>query len=132
MAIVNKLKISTKVFSGFGIVLSLLVAIAVISLISLVGADRNFKEYRVLARQTNADGRVQANMLMTRIFAKNFVISASRDNIAGVEERAKKTAEMIEEARGLTDNAGFLLMLDSLDREVTEYISQFEIVTKKV
>jgi signal transduction histidine kinase/DNA-binding response OmpR family regulator len=131
MAILNNLKISTKVFSGFGIVLSLLIAIAAISMVSLVGADRNFKGYRALARQTNAEGRVQANMLMTRIFAKNFVISASRDNIAGVEERATKTVEMIEEARELTDNTGFLLMLDGLDRELTEYISQFEIVTKK-
>jgi len=129
--ILNKLKISTKVFSGFGIVLLLLLVVAVISLISLIGADRNFKGYRALARQTNAEGRVQANMLMTRIFAKNFVISASRDNIASVEERATKTIEMIAEARELTDNTGFLLMLDGLDRELAEYVSQFEVVTKK-
>jgi methyl-accepting chemotaxis protein len=131
IAIVNKLKISTKVFSGFGIVLSLLIVISAISLLSLVGADRNFKGYRALARQTNAEGRVQANMLMTRIFAKNFVISASHDNVAGVEERAKKTVEMIAEARELTDNAGYLLMLDNLDHELAEYLSQFDIVTKK-
>ena len=131
MNLLGKLNISTKVFSGFGIVLSLLIAIAVISLISLVGADRNFKGYRALARQTNAEGRVQANMLMTRIFAKNSVISASRDNIAGVEERAKKTVEMIDEARELTRDSGYLLMMDSLDLELSDYIAQFEVVTQR-
>jgi signal transduction histidine kinase/DNA-binding response OmpR family regulator len=131
MKFLDKLKISTKVFSGFGIVLSLLIVLAVISLISLVGADRNFKGYRALARQTNAEGRVQANMLMTRIYAKNFVISASRDNIVGVEERAKRTVEMIDEARELTQNPGYLLMMDSLYQELTDYITQFEVVTEK-
>jgi len=46
---------------------------------SLISADRNFKQYRSLARQTNADRRIQANMLMTHIFAKNFVICTSRE-----------------------------------------------------
>jgi signal transduction histidine kinase/CheY-like chemotaxis protein len=131
MNLLNKFNISTRVFSGFGIVLVLLIAIATISLLSLVGADRNVKIYRALARQTNAEGRVQANMLMTRIFAKNFVISASQDNIDGVEERAKRTVEMIAEARELTQDPGFLMIMDNLDAELAEYIGQFEVVTEK-
>ena len=84
MKIFDRINISTKVMTGFAVVVALLVIISTVSLIGLMGADRNFKDYRSLARQTNAKGRVQANMLMTRIFAKNFVISASEDNIEGV------------------------------------------------
>ena len=57
MNLLNKMNISTKVFSGFAVVLVLLIAIATISLLSLVGADRNFKNYRALApRPTRSAG----------------------------------------------------------------------------
>jgi methyl-accepting chemotaxis protein len=102
MKIFAKSSISTKVLAGFGVVVTLLVIISAVSLVSLMTADRHFKDYRSLARQTNADGRVQANMLMTRIYAKNFVIDANKDNIEGVEQRARKTIEMIARARELT------------------------------
>ena len=64
--------------------------LSITGLIGLESAENIFGTYRKLARQTNADGRVQANMLMTRIFTKNFVIDANRENIDGVQERASK------------------------------------------
>ena len=131
MRLLNRIKISTKVFSGFTILLLLLLIISVVSLTSLISADKSFKQYRSLARQTNADGRIQANMLMTRIFAKNFVISASRDNITGVEERARITIKMIEEARGLTTDPGFRLVIDNLGDKLNDYVSRFEEVTAR-
>jgi signal transduction histidine kinase/CheY-like chemotaxis protein len=131
MNVLKRLNISTKVFVGFGVMLVLLLALASVSLFSLVGADRNFKSYRALARQTNADGRVQANMLMTRLHAKTFVISASRDNIGSVEARAAKTIEMIEDARGLTLDPGYQLIIESLDQELNDYVAQFKNVTER-
>ena len=131
MSLLNKISISTKVFSGFGIILLLLLIISTVSLTSLYHADKNFENYRSLARQTNANGRIQANMLMTRIFAKDFVIDANEDSIAGVEQRAKTTIEMIEDARGLTTDRGFQLIVDSLDQELHEYVARFEEVSAK-
>jgi signal transduction histidine kinase/DNA-binding response OmpR family regulator len=131
MTLFSNKSISTKVLTGFGIVLSLLVGISIVSLVSLVNADRHFKDYRALARQTVADGRVQANMLMTRIFAKNFVIDASPENIKGVEQRAKATLEMIAQARELSRDSGFQLILDNLDSELKDYLVQFEKATQK-
>jgi len=124
-------KISTKVFAGFALVIALLIIIAAVSVTHLVGADRYFKGYRSLARQTVADSRVQANMLMTRIFAKNFVIDANPDNISGVEERANLTIEMIAEARDLTMDPGFQMVIDDLDRELRSYLEKFHEVTAK-
>ena len=124
-------RISTKVFSGFGLILLLLVVIAVVSLSHLVSANNYFKSYRTLARQTVSDSRVQANMLMTRIYAKNFVIDANRSNIEGVEERARITIEMIAQARELTTDAGFQLVIDNLDRELRSYLGYFEQVTAR-
>ena len=129
MRIFDRINISTKVMTGFAVVVALLVVISAVSLIGLMGADTHFKDYRSLARQTNAKGRVQANMLMTRIYAKNFVINASKDNIEGVEQRAKLTLEMIAEARELTIDPGFQMIIDNLDRELNEYLAQFDKVT---
>ena len=126
MNVLNKINISAKVFLGFGIVIFLLLLISTVSLISLVGADINFKNYRTLARQTNADGRVQANMLMTRLGAKDFVISKSGDNIDAVKARAEKTIEMIAVARELTTNPGYLLIIENLNRELQDYLLQFD------
>jgi signal transduction histidine kinase/DNA-binding response OmpR family regulator len=131
MRILNRLNISTKVFSGFGIMLFLLLAIASVSLASLYAADHNFKSYRSLARQTNAEGRVQANMLMTRLYAKDFIISANAKNIEMIEQRAQRTIEMIAEARALTRERGYQLLIDGLDQELQEYVAAFQQVTLK-
>jgi signal transduction histidine kinase/CheY-like chemotaxis protein/CHASE3 domain sensor protein len=125
----NKTRISTKVLAGFGVVVALLVVISMVSLVSLMKANQHFKEYRSLARQTNADGRVQANMLMTRIYAKNFVIDANKANIEGVEQRAQATLAMITQAQQLTGDTGFRLLFENLERELNGYITQFNKVT---
>ena len=57
-------------------------------------------------------------MLMTRIYAKNFVIEASEENIQGVRDRAEKTIRMIEEARQLVKNPQILEAVDSLQERV--------------
>jgi signal transduction histidine kinase/CheY-like chemotaxis protein len=130
MNIFSNTSISTKVLAGFGVVVTLLIIISVVSLVSLIKADSHFKDYRSLARQTNADGRVQANMLMTRIYAKNYVIDANKANIEGVEQRARATIEMIAQARELTQDTGFQLLIDNLDRELNGYLTQFNLVTE--
>ena len=131
MRLLNRLNISTKVFLGFGIMMLLMLVIAAVSLVSLFKADSNFKSYRSLARQTNAEGRVQANMLMTRLYAKDFIISANAENIKMIEERAQRTIEMIAEARELTRERGYQLLIDSLDQELNDYVDGFKQVTLK-
>jgi signal transduction histidine kinase/DNA-binding response OmpR family regulator len=131
MRLLNRINISTKVFLGFAIVLGLLLAISVVSVYSLLGAEENFVNYRSLARQTNAEGRVQANMLTTRVYAKDFIISANAENIEKIRKRAQLTIEMIDEARELTTNPGYQLIIDSVHEELTTYVAQFQKVTEK-
>ncbi|RKY18969.1 MAG: hypothetical protein DRQ55_11900 [Planctomycetota bacterium] len=130
MRLLNRLNISTKVFTGFGIVLALLLLISVVSVVELLDAQNNLRDYRVLARQTNAEGRVQANMLMTRLYAKDFIISANAKNIEQIHERAALTIEMIAEAKALTLNPGYVLIVENLDNELRTYVEQFEQVTE--
>ena len=39
--------------------MALLVIISAVSLVGLMGADQHFKDYRSLARQTNAIGKIE-------------------------------------------------------------------------
>ncbi len=130
MHFLNRINISTKVFLGFGIILGLLLTISIVSLVGLLRAEDNLKSYRSLARQTNADGRVQANMLMTRIYAKDFIISANAENIDKIQDRAELTIAMLAEARDLTDNSGYQLILDAADQELATYVRYFGLVTE--
>ena len=131
MAILKNTSLQIKVFIGFGLIVALLLIIAAQATTSLIRAYSTFTEYRALARQTNADGRIQANMLMTRIFAKNFVIDASEENIRGVEKRAKATIDMIAEARELTAEPKYLEEIDLLDEQLKVYVNEFSRVTGK-
>jgi len=127
----KNLKISTKIYLGFSCVLLLALIVAGVGLLGLKSAEETFATYRQLARQTNADGRVQANMLTTRIFAKNFVIDANRENIVGVQNRAQKTLELIRENRELGgSDTGRTILLSDLEESLKRYVDKFGEVTE--
>jgi signal transduction histidine kinase len=126
----QNINISTKIYLGFGVVLLLAVLVAGVGYQGLKSAEQAFSSYRKLARQTNADGRVQANMLMTRIFSKNFVIDANQKNIQGVRYRANQTLELIQETRSLAGaDSGRQILLEDLEANLTRYVSEFEKIT---
>ncbi|MGB0749778.1 MAG: HAMP domain-containing methyl-accepting chemotaxis protein [Magnetospiraceae bacterium] len=129
MNALKNVKISTKIFAGFGIVLGLLLVIGGVGFTSLETAKDDFVGYRGLARQTNEAGRVQANMLMTRLFAKDFLLKQSPESIQGVEERAKATLSLIQEARSLSDDPAFRTTIDGLEKNLEDYLMHFEEVT---
>jgi PAS domain S-box-containing protein len=130
MKILRNISIATKFFLVVGILISLLIIISAVGLSSLVGADDDFKRYRSLARQTNAESRVESNMLLTRLFAKNYQIKRSDKNVAGVETRAKNTIAMINEAKELSKDPTRLIMIKSVDSDLNEYLADFNKVTE--
>ena len=106
MGILKNIKIPTKIFCGFGIIITLMLIATVLGSISLTAANADFNEYRALARQSNAISRIQRNMLMTRIYSKNFVVSADKTNIAMVHGRARKTTEAVAKAKAAAEAKG--------------------------
>ncbi len=131
MGLLTNVRISTRIFVGFSIILLLLLMMATFGMYHLFKANVVFQQYRDLARQTNADGRIQANMLMTRIYAKSFVLEPDEEHVRGVRERATKTIAMIEEARRLTSNAKYLGTIDLLHEQLETYVAAFDVVVEK-
>ncbi len=73
------MKLRSKLMLGFGALLALFAAAVAISLFALANAAQGFTQYRGLARDTNLAGRVQANILLSRMHVKNFIISHDPD-----------------------------------------------------
>ncbi|WP_440876592.1 response regulator [Thalassotalea sp. PLHSN55] len=127
----QKLSLSIKIYIGFGFLLFLTLLIASTGYSSLENAESAFKEYRALARETNVDGRVQANMLMANIAVKNFVIDASPKNIEIVQQRAQTTLDMIAKAQVLANhNTERRVLLAELESELLRYLDEFKVVTE--
>jgi methyl-accepting chemotaxis protein len=101
----SNLKISAKVFGGFGVVLLLLVTVSVIGVLSTSGVGDDFLRYRQTALQSNQAGRVQANLLEARVSLKDYVITGSDSSAAKVRERLSSTMTLIDELNGMLDRA---------------------------
>ena len=126
LGFMSNLKISTRVFGGFGLILVMLTVIGVLSIYSLNFANETFGEYRTLARQANAIGRVQANLLMTRMNVKDFIITKSekdRDEVFHFEE---KTSALIDEALTLVVDPERRTLLEGMKGRMAEYRGHFE------
>jgi methyl-accepting chemotaxis protein len=123
------MKLSMKIFTGY---LSLIAIIALVSFISIYALNHvgdGFKRYRSLAIQTNQAGRVQANLLTSRIHAKDYIISASPENVEAVESRMNTTISLAKKLREMIRQEDKLKLTDEMLNDFTGYLAAFSKVT---
>jgi len=94
----NNLKIGLRLGLGFGIVVLLLGAVAVLSFNALSTASDGFADYRGLARNTNNGGRVQANVLSMRIAALGYYGTADEKQLKNQQDRFANLGTLLTEA----------------------------------
>ncbi|NIA69581.1 HAMP domain-containing protein [Pelagibius litoralis] len=128
LGFMNNIRISTRVFGGFGLVLLLLAVISSLAILSLKQADSTFTEYRTLARQANAVGEVQANLLMTRMNVKDFIITKSEKDSDEVYQFGQKTERHIDETLDLVTDPARRDLLNAMNQRMTEYRGHFDTV----
>ncbi|HSV28906.1 MAG TPA: methyl-accepting chemotaxis protein [Candidatus Omnitrophota bacterium] len=122
----SDIRIAYKVGAGFAVVLALLVIVGAVGFSGLSSADADFQAYRGLARDTNAIGRVQANMLQTRIAAKNFLLTGSPVDKAQVQEFAAKTESLIQEMESDLDDASQIQRTREIRSALVRYATDFQ------
>jgi methyl-accepting chemotaxis protein len=127
---VNKLKISTQLYSSYGLILSLLLIISVSSYIGFNKTHDDFVEYRGLAKNTNLVGRVQANMLTMRLAVLNYINTQSDDSINVYNERRYKMGEFLNEARTEIQQPDRAALVHKVRSEIDEYDKGFKQVTQ--
>lgn len=123
------MNISTRVYAGFAAVIALLAIVAFIGIFAINSIGSGFKEYRSLALQTNQSGRVQANMLMARLFVKNYILHASDENIENVKARAQVTIDLTTELIDKVHTVDEKETVTLVQEEMHAYVEAFENVT---
>ncbi len=126
----GNMKLNQKLYSGFGLLLVLLITVGSIAWVEFGSAELGFKEYRGLARDTNLAGRLQANMLMVRMNVKDFIITASEKDKQEYAEYVKKMQQFLDEARGQIKNPQRAAMIQQVDSQVKDYEKAFGEVVK--
>jgi len=121
-----KVKLRTKIVTGFGIVIALLVTIGVISLLQISTASGGFQEYRGLARDTNLTGELQSNMLMVRMNVKDFQITGSQKDIEQYDEYFASMKGFLLESQEEIQQPERAALIDRIDETVLAYNQAFE------
>ena len=94
----KNLRIGVQISLGFAVVAVLLVVVSTVAYLGLTTAVNGFNDYRALARDSNLSSRVQANMLLVRLFAKDYLVNASDQAVANFKERFAQLNEFTDEA----------------------------------
>lgn len=122
----NNVGLKTKMFAGFMAVVALLVMTAFISFIELDIASEGFKEYRVLARDTNLAGRLQANMLMVRMNVKDFIITGSEKDHGEYDDYLTEMNTFLDQAHAEILQPERADIIDQVSTKVLDYEKDFD------
>ena len=125
----NKLanvRIRTKTFGGFGVVLLLLVLIGGGAIFALNSSSETFQRYRQLARLSNVMANVTAAMMDTRIGVKNYIIRHDEDSAEQVRSAQAAVVEASERAKALIEEPGKKEIVSNIETGVVAYEAAFE------
>jgi methyl-accepting chemotaxis protein len=128
LGFMNNLKVSTRIFGGFGIVLALLALAGGLSVFALGDAEVTFEEYHSLAEQANAVAVVQAHLLTTQNKVKDFIITKSDTAADAVHKYVDRTIADIEHALTVVQDPDRKAVLSGMAEEMAEYERHFDIV----
>ncbi|WP_419785854.1 HAMP domain-containing methyl-accepting chemotaxis protein [Pseudodesulfovibrio sp.] len=120
------MKLATKLTSGFGSVLVLMLILAGISYWTISDSSSSFTLYRGMARETNLSGRLQANMLMLRMNMKDFIITGSDKDLNEFEDYYQKVNGFLETAKDEIHDPERARLVARADELVKEYGAYFK------
>jgi methyl-accepting chemotaxis protein len=126
----NNLSVSRKIWIGFGSILLLLVIIGGLGIVSLSKVGGLFGDYRTIAMESNEAGRVQTDMLVTRMGVKDFLIRGDAASIDMVKQRARGTEELVHEVARKSMTEDQRVLLEALATDVNAYRSAFDEVVE--
>ncbi len=124
------LKVGTRLYGAFGVVLGLMVLLAGIVSFNLLQKREMITDYRSTAINTNYLGRVQANVLMTRLGAKDYVKTYSPEAVALVQERHAAALSYFDETIAKVDSAAQKDLLEQMRAKMVTYGETFQAVTE--
>ncbi|WP_053005731.1 HAMP domain-containing methyl-accepting chemotaxis protein [Kiloniella spongiae] len=128
----TNMKVGRKIGLGSALTLFLLAVVGFISYYGTSQAEKNFSEYRSYALQTNQMGRIQANLLTARLFAKDYIKTNKDSSAEKVSERIQTTVDLIESSSDLFTRPEAVKLMKQAEEDMLTYQSSFQQVREYV
>ncbi|PKG38415.1 response regulator [Psychromonas sp. Urea-02u-13] len=126
----NNVRLSTLLALGFGILLSISITTSVLSFSALSDNTQSFKDYRLLARDTNLAGRLQANMLLVRLYVKEFFKTGSQTSVENYQSRLQKLNLFLDEAQQEIQKPERSKKISIISESIHDYVRNFDTVVE--
>ncbi len=126
----KNLKLGVQVSLGYALVMLLLIVVSTASYIGLEKAINGFNDYRGLARDANLAGRVQANMLLVRLYAKDYILKHNAEAIDRFKERFEILDSLVKEADKEIQKPERAEKIDFVITAIDDYNKAFDKVVK--
>jgi methyl-accepting chemotaxis protein len=122
----NNMKIGSKIFLGFGLVLLVLCGVAGSGIFANISNKAMFGDYRAAAKLTNEAGRIQANMLEARLAFRKYRAEPSVELHQEAVERLKTTKSSVDALIALSTNDAQKATISSFGGMVDAYAKGLE------
>lgn len=126
----KNMKVGTKIVLGFSTVLILLVVVGVIAYSSLDNASSGFGRYRETALRTSLMGRIESNMLMMRLYVKDYLVTGSESGLKEYEGYRKKAEEFLAKAKAEIKDPERVAKVNGIEANMNDYGAGFAEVVK--
>jgi methyl-accepting chemotaxis protein len=126
----SSLTLRTQLFLAFGLLVLLMVAKGGISYFSATDGHKRFVEYRMLAKDSNLAGLVQANFLMVRLSAVKYMQKQTTENEQEFDNRLNILEDLLETAKVEIQQTQRANLISESIAETTKYKSAFIEVKK--
>jgi methyl-accepting chemotaxis protein len=125
----KNMTVGKKIVLGFSSVLIILAIVASLSFNALKTAAQGFKTYRETARDNILSAKLQADILMSRMNVKEFIISGNEKNKNEFNNFAKTIDELIKEAKTSMQNKERAANVELIDNRMKTYNEGFTQIT---
>jgi len=119
------MSVKQKLISGFGAITLMILVLGFMGWFALNSASGGFKEYREMAKDAVLMGRVQANMLMVRMNAKDYFIGGLQKDVNEFNEYYMKVQGFMATAQKEIQNPRRAKMIDEIDEKLKIYKNGF-------
>lgn len=121
----KNLSLQSKLILGFTTILLLMAVTSLMGGINLNASSKGFSSYREMARDANLSGRIQSKMLMTRMSAKEFIISGNEKDKNRFQAYYAEMNAFLETANKEINHPKRAAKVREIETKVTQYRQAF-------
>ncbi|EPN8460266.1 methyl-accepting chemotaxis protein [Vibrio cidicii] len=126
----SRLKLSAQISLGYALVMAMLIAVSITAYFGQSKATSGFDSYRELARDSNLASQVEIHMLLTRVYAKDYIINQNQDSLRLYRDYFSQLMELVKRADGSIQKPERAENIKLILSSITQYDETFSQITK--